>query len=233
MTWNLPTLHQVFIGNPGTGKTSIARLYGEMLKACGYLRKGHTVEVSAPLLISGYAGDLGSRLSRLVQEAIDGVLFIDEAYALTRRAGAANYEIIDTLTKAMEDYRNRLVVVVAGYPQEMGEFLAGNPGLQSRFADPILFSDLSPQEMGELLATYAAQENLELPVDVQQMAEAQACCTTKASTRTIWQCSLCEEVVRRDEETARRTGFGSLGSQEGEQRYRCSRLELFFIRGFA
>ena len=169
--WNLPTLHQVFVGNPGTGKTSIARLYGEILKSCGYLRKGHTVEVSAPLLISGYAGDSGSRLSALVQEALDGVLFIDEAYALTRRTGAANYEIIDTLTKAMEDYRNRLVVVVAGYPQEMGEFLVGNPGLQSRFADPILFSDLNQEEMGALLCAYAVQEGLELPVDVQRMAE--------------------------------------------------------------
>ncbi len=169
--WNLPTLHQVFIGNPGTGKTSIARLYGEILKSCGYLRKGHTVEVSAPLLISGYAGDSGNRLSALVQEALDGVLFIDEAYALTRRTGAVNFEIIDTLTKAMEDFRNRFVVVVAGYPQEMGEFLGSNPGLQSRFADPILFSDLSQDEMGGLLNAYAAQEGLELPIDVQRLAE--------------------------------------------------------------
>lgn len=170
VSWNLPTLHQVFVGNPGTGKTSIARLFGEMLKACGYLRKGHTVEVSAPLLISGYAGDSGSRLSSLVQEALDGVLFIDEAYALTRRQGAANFEVIDLLTKAMEDFRNRLVVVVAGYPQEMKEFLAGNPGLQSRFPDPILFSDLNQQEMGELLGTYAVQEGFYLPSDVQKMA---------------------------------------------------------------
>ncbi|MBN1372550.1 MAG: AAA family ATPase [Anaerolineaceae bacterium] len=170
-SWNLPTLHQVFVGNPGTGKTSIARLFGEMLKACGYLRKGHTVEVSAPLLISGYAGDSGSRLSSLIQEALDGVLFIDEAYALTRRPGSANFEVIDSLTKAIEDFRNRLVVVVAGYPQEMSEFLAGNPGLQSRFADPILFSDLTQQEMGELLGTYAVSEGYNLPGDVQRIAE--------------------------------------------------------------
>ena len=140
MTWNLPTLHQVFVGIAAQGKPPSPAYTAGNAKACGYLRKGHTVEVSAPLLISGYAGDSGSRLSSLVQEALDGVLFIDEAYALTRRAGAANHEIIDTLTKAMEDYRNRLVVVVAGYPQEMGEFLeipACNPGSRIRSCFPI------------------------------------------------------------------------------------------------
>jgi len=169
-SWNMPTLHQVFVGNPGTGKTSIARLYGELLRACGYLRKGHTVEVSAPLLISSYAGDSGNRLTALVQEALDGVLFIDEAYALVRQAGQTNFEVIDTLTKAMEDFRNRLVVVVAGYPQEMSNFMIGNPGLRSRFADPLLFADLNRHEIGQLMEIYAAREGYELPEAVRDAA---------------------------------------------------------------
>jgi AAA+ superfamily predicted ATPase len=170
----LPNLHQVFVGNPGTGKTTVARMYGELLQMTGYLLKGHTVEVNAPTLITSYAGESSRQLQNLVGEALDGVLFIDEAYALARgpaqQLGAASYEVIDTLVKAIEDNKNRLVVVVAGYPQEMHNFLESNPGLSSRFSEPLFFADLSLDHMLDLLHQYAQEEEYILPDTVAREA---------------------------------------------------------------
>ncbi|WP_139365037.1 AAA family ATPase [Litchfieldia alkalitelluris] len=142
------SLHMVFSGNPGTGKTTVARIVAKIFKALGVLKKGHLVEVGRSDLVAEYVGQTAVKTMKKIKEAEHGVLFIDEAYSLTRSGGNDfGIEAVDTLVKAMEDNRKNLVVILAGYPDEMKEFIRANPGLYSRFKYHIQFPDYSIEEL--------------------------------------------------------------------------------------
>ena len=156
-------LHMVFHGNPGTGKTTVARILATIYKSLGVLKSGHLVEVDRSHLVAGYVGQTAIKTRAKIEAALDGVLFIDEAYSLIR--GSDNdygIEAIDTLVKAMEDYQHRLVIILAGYPQEMHQFLESNPGLQSRFKYHIHFPDYSTDALLDILQTMLLERQYRL-----------------------------------------------------------------------
>lgn len=147
------TLHMAFMGNPGTGKTTVARIVGHMYKKLGLLSRGHFIEVSRTDLIAGYQGQTALKVKNVINKAKGGVLFIDEAYSITENDHSDSYgrECLTELTKALEDYRNDLVVIVAGYTDLMNKFFESNPGLKSRFNTFIEFPNYNSTELYDIL----------------------------------------------------------------------------------
>ena len=163
--------HLVFYGSPGTGKTTVARIVGRIYKDLGVLKKGHTVETDRAGLCGQYVGQTGPKTDSVIMKALDGVLFIDEAYALTPEGGSGNdygQEAVSTILKRMEDYRDRLVVIVAGYKNEMKRFIDSNPGLQSRFNRYIDFPDYSPEELVKIFKMYMKKNQYTLAEDAEE-----------------------------------------------------------------
>lgn len=147
------TMHMAFMGNPGTGKTTVARIVGRIYKTLGILSQGHFIEASRTDLIAGYQGQTALKVKEVIKRAKGGVLFIDEAYSITENDNSDAYgkECLTELTKALEDYRDDLVVIVAGYTEPMKHFFESNPGLKSRFNTFIEFNDYNLEELKEIL----------------------------------------------------------------------------------
>lgn len=148
--------HMIFTGNPGTGKTTVARVLGRIFKELGFLSKGHFVEASRSDLVGEYIGHTAPKVQKKVKEALGGVLFIDEAYSLHAKHAFQDFgkEALEALLKLMEDHRDNLVVIVAGYPAEMEEFIESNPGLRSRFTNYVRFPDYTPSELLTVFSHY-------------------------------------------------------------------------------
>jgi len=159
------TRHLVFVGNPGTGKTTVARLVAGIYRALGLLTQGQLVEVDRSELVAGYLGQTAMKTADVVKSAVGGVLFIDEAYSLA--GDQYGTEAVDTLVKEMEDRRHDLVVIVAGYPEPMAFFIAQNPGLASRFRTTIEFADYSDDELVGIFRVLAEGADYDLPDDVE------------------------------------------------------------------
>ena len=164
------SLHMVFSGNPGTGKTTVARLLGKVYQKLGILSKGHLVEVDRSGLVSGYVGQTAMKTKKIIESALGGLLFIDEAYALTANTGSNDFgmEAVNTLLKAMEDNREDFIVIVAGYTDLMEAFLDSNPGLRSRFNKQIHFDDYTPEELTDIFCGICSKSFFELTEDAHE-----------------------------------------------------------------
>ncbi|WP_066399266.1 AAA family ATPase [Cytobacillus horneckiae] len=150
-------LHSVFTGNPGTGKTTVAKIYAELLKECGMLKRGHLVVTSRGDFVAGYVGQSAIKTKKAIREALGGVLFIDEAYSLLSSSQSDfGKEVVDTLVDEMTKHNENLVVILAGYPKEMEALLNSNPGLKSRFKKFFHFPDYTVDELLEIIHTYAS-----------------------------------------------------------------------------
>ena len=164
------SLHMVFSGNPGTGKTMIARLMSRIYRSLGILSKGQLVEVDRSGLVAGYVGQTASKTAEVIKKAMGGVLFIDEAYTLSSKKGENDFgqEAIDTLLKAMEDNRDDLIVIVAGYDGLMEEFIHSNPGLESRFNRYLHFDDYTEEELFSIFKMRCEKSFYALSADAEQ-----------------------------------------------------------------
>ena len=164
------TNHLVFYGNPGTGKTTVARLLAGIFKGLGVLEKGHLVEVDRSVLVAGYVGQTSIKTREVIQSALGGVLFIDEAYTLSKEGNDYGTEAIDTMLKLMEDHRKDLIVIVAGYTEKMAGFLASNPGLKSRFTRFMSFPDYEPSELAQIFKIMSKSAGMYLTPEAEMKA---------------------------------------------------------------
>lgn len=169
---NLPVLplqlHSVFMGNPGTGKTTVAKIYAQALKECGILKRGHLLITSRADFVAGYVGQTAIKTRKKIREALGGVLFIDEAYSLlSHSSGDFGKEVIDTIVDEMTKQNENLVIILAGYPHEMEQLLESNPGLRSRFKKFFHFHDYTVAELIEIMELYGANYQYALSLDAQ------------------------------------------------------------------
>lgn len=160
--------HLVFKGNPGTGKTTIARLLSKIYRELGILEKGQLVEVDRGGVVAGYVGQTALKTKEKIDEAMGGILFIDEAYTLAKGENDFGQEAIDTLLKAMEDHRDEFIVIVAGYDEPMEAFLQSNPGLKSRFNEYIHFDDYSEEELFMIFGLLCEQNDFRMDLEAQE-----------------------------------------------------------------
>jgi len=162
--------HLVFYGNPGTGKTTIARLLAQVYRSLQILSRGHLIESDRGDLVAGYVGQTALKVKEIVSQALGGVLFIDEAYALNGEGRGNDFgqEAVETLLKLMEDHRHDFVVIVAGYTEKMEEFISSNPGLRSRFTKFLYFEDYTPEQLVEIFKGFCAKASFKLTSDAEQ-----------------------------------------------------------------
>ena len=162
--------HLVFYGNPGTGKTTIARLLAQIYRSLQILSRGHLIESDRGDLVAGYVGQTALKVKEVVSQALGGVLFIDEAYALNAEGRGNDFgqEAVETLLKLMEDHRHDFVVIVAGYTEKMEEFISSNPGLRSRFTKFLYFEDYTPEQLVEIFKGFCAKASFKLTSDAEQ-----------------------------------------------------------------
>ncbi len=165
--------HLVFTGNPGTGKTTVARMLASIYKSLGVLSEGQLVEVDRSGLVGGFVGQTAIKTQKVIDSAMGGVLFIDEAYTLNVGKGDNDFgqEAVDTLLKAMEDNRDELIVIVAGYPELMEEFISSNPGLKSRFSKTVLFEDYTPDELMDILKKMLKKQDYKMTAGAAKCAK--------------------------------------------------------------
>lgn len=168
------TLHMLFTGNPGTGKTTVARILSELYKAIGVLSKGQLVEVDRSGLVAGFVGQTAIKTAEVVESALGGILFIDEAYALAPESGSSQNdfgrEAIETLLKMMEDHRDDLIVIVAGYSEPMERFITSNPGLESRFNRYFEFDDYNGDELFAIFSSMCDKSEYNLTDEAETFA---------------------------------------------------------------